>query len=309
MPPALREILDEAEAALAPEGALPVVHGLARRLRELRADLGDAAWAAAAPEARQHAVAARLREDPLTARALARPRGYAGDAVALDYMYGGLPATARQTTSRLGRAIFAWTAGCSAAAVATRQRRNVLAHAIDETAATVPGARILAVGSGHLREARDSRAVQAGSLGQLVAVDADPECLRVVARECDRRVVRVVEAGPLDLAAGRVDLGAFDLVYTSGLLERIDDDVAGALTAALLRALRPGGRLLLSNFVDGFLAQEYMQAFMDWHVACRDERALLALVGGASRAARSMARTWRDATGCVAWLELRRPGR
>jgi extracellular factor (EF) 3-hydroxypalmitic acid methyl ester biosynthesis protein len=99
----------------------------------------------------------------------------------------------------------------------------------------------------------------------------------------------------------------FDLVYAAGLYERLDDGLARALTAALLRSLRPGGRLLLSHFVDGFLAHEYMQAFMDWRLECRDEAALLDLVGGASRRARLAARTWRDPTGCLAWLEVRRP--
>jgi hypothetical protein len=52
-----------------------------------------------------------------------------------------------------------------------------------------------------------------------------------------------------------------------------------------------------------------MQAFMDWRLECRDEAALLELVGGLSRRASMAARTWRDATGCLAWLEIRRPVR
>jgi SAM-dependent methyltransferase len=84
---------------------------------------------------------------------------------------------------------------------------------------------------------------------------------------------------------------------------------ARALTAALLRLLRPGGRLLISSFVDGFLGHEYMQTFMGWRLVCRDEAALLALVGDASGAARMAARTWLDATRCLAWLEVRRPTR
>lgn len=309
MPSALREILDSSDAHLAPDSAIPAVHALSQRLRELRGTMDEPTWRGAMREARGHPLAQRLREDPLADRALTRPRGYPGDAVALDFVYAGLPAAARQSATRLGRAIFAYTAGCSAAAVAMRQRRNVLSMAIDETAANVRGARILAVGCGHLREARLSRAVAAGSIGELLAVDADRESLRVVARDFDPSRVHTLAASVADLAFGRVPLGTFDLVYTAGLYERLDDAPARALTAALLRSLRPGGRLLLSSFVDGFLAHEYMQAFMDWRLECRDEAALLALVGEVSRAARMAARTWRDATGCLAWLEIRRPVR
>jgi SAM-dependent methyltransferase len=190
--------------------------------------------------------------------------------------------------------------------VAVRQRRNTLSRAIDETAATVERARVLAVGAGHLREARVARAFAGRSLGALVAVDGDRECLRVVARDLGDRV-RTVHAGVGDVAAGRVPLGQFDLVYAADLLERLDDVAARPLVAALLRAVAPGGRLLLASFVDGFLAHEYMQAFMDWRLECRDEAALVGLVASASRSAARRARTWLDPTGCLAWIEVVRP--
>lgn len=311
MATALQEVLDRSDSRLAPDSAIPAIHELSQQLRAMRLELGEGDWRGALREARAHPIARRLREDPLADRNLSRPRGYPGDAVALDFMYAGLPAATRQATSLLGRAIFAYTAGCSAAAVAVRQRRNALSLAIDETAAgaSAGGARVLAVACGHLREARLSRAVAAGSLQELVAVDADRESLRVVARDFEGARVRTVAASVADLAWRRVALGSFDLVYTAGLYERLGDVPARALTAALLKLLRPGGRLLLSSFVDGFLAHEYMQAFMEWRLECRDEEALLALVGDVSRAARMAARTWRDATRCMAWLEVRRPAR
>jgi extracellular factor (EF) 3-hydroxypalmitic acid methyl ester biosynthesis protein len=306
LPPALQSLLDQADARLAPDSALATVQALAQGLRDQRLALGEPAWGAVARQARGHRLLDKLREDPLTDRALCRPRGYPGDAVTLDYMYGGLPATAQQTTTRLGRAIFAYTAGCSATAVALRQRRNTLSLAIDETAATVRGARVLAVGCGHLREARLSRAVAAHGLAEIVALDSDRDALRVVARE-HAPLVRTEMASAADLAAGRVELSGFDLVYVAGTYERIEDGPARAVTATLLRALAPGGRLLLTSFVAGFLAQEYMQAFMDWTLFCRDERALLGLVSAVCPRALARARTWRDATGCIAWLELTRP--
>ncbi|MBI5068556.1 MAG: class I SAM-dependent methyltransferase [Deltaproteobacteria bacterium] len=309
MPPDLRDILDQAHASLAPDNAIQAMHALSQALRDRRTSLGEAEWDELMRDAREHPLAALLREDPLTDRARARPRGYPGDAVAMDFMYAGMPSAIRQTTSRLGRAVFAYTAGCSAAAVAVRQRRNTLSLAIDEVASSVSGARVMAAGCGHLREARLSRAVTSGTLGELVALDGDREHLRVVSREFGPATkVKTVFAGVAEVAAGKLQLGGFDLVYSAGLFERLDDGEARAVTAALLHTLRPGGRLLISNFVDGFLAHELMQAFMDWKLACRDETQLLGLAGEVSQRARMGARAWRDATGCLAWLEIRRPG-
>lgn len=306
MPPELTSLLDGADSRLAPENALTAMRCLAHGLRSARAVLGPASWTEAAEQARQHPLAERLREDPLTFRVLDRPRGYPGDAVALDLIYGGLPASPERTTTRLGQAIFAYTAGCSAPAVAVRQRRSGLAQAIDEAAAAVKGARILAVGCGHLREARQATALASRGLGELVALDSDPDALRVVRLE-NAAPVRTLMGSPADVAAGRLDLDDFDLIYAAGLYERLDDGEATALTGALLRALAPGGRLLVSSFVDGFFSQEYMQAFMNWTLRCRDEPALLALLEAAGADPALQACAWRDATGCLAWLDATRP--
>jgi len=304
--PALQALLDQADARLAPDSAIVALQELERGLVDLRGALAPAAWPAAAREAREHPLAARLREDPFTARALGRPRGHPGDAVALDFIYGGLPVTFRDAVTRLGRAIFAYTAGWSAPAVAVRQRRNTLALTIDETAATVPGARVLAVGPGHLREARLSRAMQHGSLGELVAVDGDRDALRVVEND-HGPLARAFHATLDELAAGACPEGPFDLVYAAGLFEQLDDARAREVTATLLRALAPGGRLLVSSFVDGFASQAYLEAFMDWTLRCRDEEALLSLLAATSPGARRRALAWRDATGCLAWLSTSRP--
>jgi len=303
----LQDLLDQTDARLAPDSAIAALQELERGLVELRG-LSPGTWPSAARLAREHPLARRLREDPLTARALGRPRGYPGDAVALDFMYGGLPVTARDSVSRLGRAIFAYTAGWSSPAVAVRQRRNTLALAIDATAATVPGARVLAVGPGHLREAHLSQAVQLGSVGELVALDGDRDALQVVERDYGP-LASTFRASLDELAAGACPEGPFDLVYAAGLYEQLDDDRARGATATLLRALGPGGRLLASSFVDGFASQAFLEAFMDWTFQCRDEEGLLALLEAASPAARRRARAWRDATGCLAWLETSRPGR
>ena len=75
-------------------------------------------WAEVVALCQQHPVYWLLDQDPFTHRARTKPRGYAGDAVLIDYIYRGLPNS--RDTSELGREIFQYTAGFSRSARAVR---------------------------------------------------------------------------------------------------------------------------------------------------------------------------------------------
>lgn len=55
---------------------------------------------------RAHPLHALVQQDPFTHRAASKPRGYAGDAVMMDYIY---ESRAPEGTSEVGRAVFAAT--------------------------------------------------------------------------------------------------------------------------------------------------------------------------------------------------------
>jgi SAM-dependent methyltransferase len=80
----------------------------------------------------------------------------------------------------------------------------------------------------------------------------------------------------------RVALGTFDLVYSAGLYDYLEQPVAAALTAELTRLLRPGGKLLVANFARDFPTQAFMEAFMDWRLLDRSAAEVAALVRPAS---------------------------
>jgi hypothetical protein len=64
-------------------------------------------WAPYAHACLDHPVRNLLHQDPFTYRAFSRPRGYAGDAVMMDYIYGlGEATEAAREATPLGRAIF-----------------------------------------------------------------------------------------------------------------------------------------------------------------------------------------------------------
>jgi extracellular factor (EF) 3-hydroxypalmitic acid methyl ester biosynthesis protein len=218
---------------------------------------------------RPHPIRAALQEDPFTARSVAKPRGYPGDAVLVDYIYDGLPPELAARTSSLGQRIFAYTAGCSESARSVRWRRDHVAQAIDAVAARVHRPRILSVACGHLSEASCSEAVRSGAVSEYVALDHDEQTLQELRLAHPEACIVPQRATVRDLLAGRCDLGTFDLIYSAGLYDYLRQPVAQALTATLFRGLEAGGQLLIGNFVPDFGTAGYMEAFMDWHLIGR----------------------------------------
>lgn len=119
--------------------------------------------------ARAHRLYNLVQQDPFTQRAASKPRGYAGDAVMMDYIYSGV---APENTSPIGAGLFAATTRC-ATGLSVRFRRSLLRSVIDETVSQVHGARILSVASGHCRELDGSLIQHNWFEGEVVALDQD----------------------------------------------------------------------------------------------------------------------------------------
>ena len=132
--------------------------------------------------------------------------------------------------------------------------------------------RILSLACGHLREAQRSEAVRVKAVGEIVAVDQDPLSLEVVARESNGARVTPVKASIRRFLVDPSIYGDFDLVYSAGLYDYLDDDTAKRLTSNMFEALRPGGTLVVANFAPELLDIGYMEAIMDWQLIYRDER-------------------------------------
>src|SRR5262245_42887069 len=89
-------------------------------------ELGDRAWAEFARVCLEHPLRLLLHHDPFTARAFSKPRGYAGDAPLLDFMYGQEEGWPVPEASEMGKSVFAWTTR-SSACEAVRARRGFIA--------------------------------------------------------------------------------------------------------------------------------------------------------------------------------------
>ena len=124
--------------------------------------LPDEAWRTIQGRCRQHRLFELLQEDPFTRHAYLKPRGYAGDAVLMDIIYGCEEDWPVPEASPLGQLIFNYTTA-ELAPKGVLSRRGFVAHLIDRLG-NDGRPEILSVAAGHLREANISAAVKRSAL-------------------------------------------------------------------------------------------------------------------------------------------------
>jgi SAM-dependent methyltransferase len=298
-----KELLDTAYETIHGSKIEEGLDHLVLGLRELWTRAVSSVWKALARACLAHPLCEILHQDPFTWRAFSKPRGYAGDAELLDYIYGvdeGWAAPAG--TSAVGQRIFAHHTAHGPSPKAVRVRRRVLARLVDETSAAVSRPRILSVAAGHLREAGLSAAIRQGRTGEYVALDQDGKSLETVERLYGRFGVVTVAAGIRRLLMGRLALGRFDLIYSAGLYDYLPQTTARHLTRVLFDMLRPGGRLLVANFLPGIRDVGYMESFMDWHLVYRTTQELRDLAKPIDASQAGATDIWTEENDNVAFL-------
>ena len=269
------------------EDALHLLAGALNALHFTRAD-----WPASRQTLRDHPLHRHLLLDPYVARAFHRPRGYPGDAELIDFIYDREPPAG---TDPVGARLFRVTTDFPVAR-AIRQRMEIARQLLMEAAAA--GARICSLACGHLRE---SDHLSGKALAGITAVDQDGLSLARIAHRHGEGI-NLVERNVLGFlrdAAGRAE--TFDLIYTLGLTDYLDDRSMSLLLKLAQRCLAPGGRIFVANLQPQHLAVGWIDACMDWQLIYRNEAQLSAFC-----AERGMvAETFGDAFGTVAYCSMR----
>ncbi|HKD38510.1 MAG TPA: hypothetical protein VKB78_16970, partial [Pirellulales bacterium] len=134
------------------------------------AGASEAEWHAFVAMSRHHPLMEVLHRDPFTFRAFSKPRGYAGDAEMMDFIYGREDQRPLPEADRVGRRIFDYTT-LAPASEGVRARRAFVASQIDRIAEIRNRPHILSIASGHLREASVSVAVRRRRTGRFLALD------------------------------------------------------------------------------------------------------------------------------------------
>ena len=239
-----------------------------------------------------------LSADPYTLRAREKPRGYAGDAVMLDYIYRPL---SRHLTG-IANVLHSATTG-SSNAQSIIWRRNFLADQIIKTLKR-PEPRILSVASGHMRELDVVRVATRNRTFHLTAMDQDEASLRQCVADYPDFSISPICENVLAILRNRITLDRYDLIYSAGLFDYLNDRTASALAKALLSLLAPGGSLVIGNFNPENHGRGFMEGFMDWKLILRDEKAMTRLLE--TDVAVEVPRSFRDAIGNVSYLEITR---
>lgn len=276
-------------------------------LHEARNIMEPEQWSAFSSYARtEQPLCDEIHQDPMTRRAFDKPRGYAGDAVMMDYLYGIHSADRLAAdTSPLGQEIYRYIQS-RPAGQAVRFRREHLAQRIDEIAAGRSGISVLAIAAGHLREAELSAALASGAIERFVALDADPDSLREVEANYCSLGIETIHASVRHLLARKVDLDAFDFVYAAGLYDYLNDAVAQALTARMFELTKAGGQMLIPNFAPSLSDIAYMETYMDWKLIYRDEYDMTQLLARIDPSEIESYDVYSDPTGSVVYLSVKK---
>jgi extracellular factor (EF) 3-hydroxypalmitic acid methyl ester biosynthesis protein len=263
-------------SATLPTDINSLIHRLFVECTKLRNHLPVDEWKQCVKLIRESKLLSLVHEDPFTHRAFTKPRGYAGDAVMMDFIYSQEENWQHPEASELGRSVFQYTTNAAASA-GVRSRREFIAECLDEVARTHVSPTALAIACGHLREASMSSAVRRRRFKEFIALDADADSLKEVDRSYSRYGVRTYSADIRKMLTGRLDYGKFDLIYSTGLYDYLNAKTAKKLTGHLFSMLKSGGKLVVANFLPTIEDIGYMEACMDWFLIYRDRFEMMGL--------------------------------
>ena len=296
--------LDAHEQRVVSGDTFDAVNSVSAAMFALRMRTNDEHWKSVCkPFIESHNLFHLLQQDPYTRRAKEKPRGYAGDAVMLDFLYFRTPP---EETTLLGREIFNCTVA-SPGADAVRWRARHFAQRIDDLnrAGNVP--RCLSLACGHLREAEFSEAIRSNQ-ASIVAVDQDPQSLSTVSTSYGAMHVDAQLCNVRDVIKGKATFGDLHLAYAAGLYDYLPQSAATALTARLFSMLVPGGSVVVPNFLHTNPVRGYMESFMDWFLNVRTPEEIHQLGTAISDAQVAAKRYYEDPFGVVGYLEITKGG-
>lgn len=247
-------------------------------------------------QCQKHSLHRLVLECPFTRRAFEKPRGYAGDAVMLDYIYR----PTMESLSDTGKQIFSATTSVSSAQ-SIAWRRDHLGTEIAKTVENQAHTKILSVASGHLRELDVVRELIARRDISIDALDQDADSLNEAVNSYPDFDIQPINKSITHLLRSR-SRATYDLIYSAGLFDYLSVKVGSALLKKLLELLKPDGRLIVGNYATDNFGRGYMEGMMDWSLIYRDETDMTNLIRNAQTCREY--RTYRDAPGNVVYLEV-----
>lgn len=281
-----------------------LIRSLGKDLDRFRCGCHPEEWITAVRSARQHPALALLHEDPFTLRTFAKPAGYAGDATMIDLIYRHpdvMPLV--DAASIRGQKIY-WATTAQPTTMATRFRRDLLTRKINSLCA-VPELKIAALACGFLREIEPTAVTTEADLHTFLALDQDATCIEHLRSHVPAAKFRLLQSGVRTILSPPAEFrNAFHFTYAAGLFDYLSDRLAARLLASMLAITKPGGTVLIANFLPAAAGRGYMELVMDWWLIFRTEAQMLALTDLCPRERIAEIKLYRDPFDCIVFLEL-----
>jgi hypothetical protein len=138
-------------------------------------------------------------------------------------------------------------------------------------------------------------------LSNIIIADANPDCLARLKDQLGPSINTVDEEALSFLKNAAVTGQRFDLICATELLDALAPDDLAATLSAMQGALAADGKILTASLLPDHLGNGWRRACLGWAIHCHDELQ----VERAASAAGLTARSYRDATDCVVWAELK----
>ncbi|MEM7232517.1 MAG: cyclic nucleotide-binding domain-containing protein [Planctomycetota bacterium] len=211
-----------------------------------------------------------------------KPRGYAGDYLAIQRIYENQ----EKGSGTMGPALDRCFLEVSAAR-AVRNRRELLRQQIRDTVEANPSrsSRITSLACGPARELFDvfSEIEDAERLDATL-IDHDLQALSFVSDKADaaglRGRMRFLNENLVFLGTGRrsIDLAPQDLIYSAGVIDYFRDRFVVRMLNFIYDSLRPGGRVVLGNFHPSNPDRPFLDHIVEWRLIHRDEEDMRRIV-------------------------------
>jgi len=223
----------------------------------------------------QHEMLPYILTTETADRFYSKPRGYAGDYLAIGNIYRNVPGG----TGRLGPIIdrmFLETPPSKA----VRNRRVLFADEIVATVGAQPDGKVnvMCMASGPASEVFDAFArLDDKTRLRVTLLDIDLQSLAYVddirARQKLVNQINLVNENliALYLGRGKTKVEPQDLIYSIGLIDYLNDKLVNKLLQYAYENLAPGGRVILGNFHPNNPAKEFMDYVLEWNLIHRTE--------------------------------------
>lgn len=231
-------------------------------------------------------VTERHFQGTLQAAARKKARGYSGDFGIIDAIY------TLKSSQDPGLRLWDLFFHSQAATCAVRNRKLHLLQVLAGIPEKSDGSRlrVLNIGSGPARDLWEwfSSGPPRGIFFDCVEMDA--QAIQYASNLC-RPFLQHIEFYH-ENALRYVPSRGYDLVWSAGLFDYVNDKVFVRLLKALVPVIKPGGQLIVGNFSEFNPSRDYMEIFGDWHLVHRSRDHLLSLAAQAGIKADQASVSW-----------------